>query len=145
MKTLMTHTAMFLMFGCILLSCSYSSQGTSSTSTSAFDTAKDNSAQIREAIVHAREAEKYGTRGDAQELVAHAEAALKFSKQAQKSQPVREHLREATEALGQAIEEGRKGDAATAAQRVHQAILELLQAEDAQASPTSQPASDTGK
>jgi small metal-binding protein len=143
---LAARSAMVFLLGCIFVSCNYSSQETLSSTTAAGDSTRDDSAQIREAIVHAREAERQGTRGDAPELVAHAEAAFNFAKQAQKSQPTREHLREVTEALGQAIEEGRKGDAATAAERVRHAIMELLQAGDSRTSPTTtMPSVETGK
>ena len=129
------HMAMVLVLGLSLASCSHPIEGSSSTATTAVEESNANSEQlIREAIVHAQEAQRYGTTGQPQELVTHAEAALSFAQKAQQSTPNRQHLREATEALGQAIEEGRKGDAAVAARWVHRATLELLQAEDVKSS-----------
>ncbi len=146
MKTLTTQTAMILMLVFSLAGCSHPSDGRSSTATEAVAASTDDSGQqIREAIVHAREAEKFGMKGDAQDLVVHAEAALNFVNQSQKSGPTREHLRQANEALGQAIEEGRKGDAKVAAQRVRDALVELLQAEDVQDSSKRQPATGNGR
>lgn len=129
------YMALVLMLGLSLASCSHPTEGRSSTATTASEASDNSSNQlIREAIVHAQEAQRYGTTGQPQELVTHAEVALTFVQKAQKSTPNRQQLREATEALGRAIEEGRKGDASVAAQWVHRATLELLQAEDVQSS-----------
>lgn len=82
---------------------------------------------LREAIRHARKAERAGKRGDSDALVHHSWRALDRAKDAQRAGH-NERVNDGVYALGEAIEHGEHEETEDATDHVRRAIMKLSQA-----------------
>ncbi len=82
---------------------------------------------LREAIRHARKAERAGERGDSDALVHHSWRALDRAKDAQRAGHS-ERINDGVYALGEAIEHGEHEETEDATDHVRRAIMKLSQA-----------------
>jgi len=78
---------------------------------------------VREAIMHAKEAVEQGNQGHADVLVTHAEKSLEFAEMGGKNR----HLDEGIKHLKEAIEHGKAGHADVATTHVETALTHLTE------------------
>ena len=80
---------------------------------------------VRDAIMHAKEAVDHGKQGDAGVLVTHAEKAMQYAERGGKNP----HLDEGIKHLKEAIEHGKAGHADVATEHAETALTHLTEAE----------------
>lgn len=83
---------------------------------------------LKDAITHTKQAIDEGKKGDAKQLVVHAEVALTHAEAAEKAK-ANPHTKQGIDHLKQAIETGKKGEAAVATKHAETALMHLEQAE----------------
>ena len=101
---------------------------------------------IQETLLHAREADAAGSRGDSQGLTTHSQNALEKANEGQRVGH-NERLNEGLSALGEAIEHGRKDQIVGVTEHVKHAIMKLSQSAGLQipvGEPTAEKAGPTG-
>jgi len=82
---------------------------------------------IAEAITHTKQAIDEGKKGDAKQLVVHAEVGLTHAEAAEKAK-ANPHTKQGIDHLKQAIDTGKKGEAAVATKHAETALVHLEQA-----------------
>jgi HEPN domain-containing protein len=82
---------------------------------------------IKEAISHTKMAIDEGKKGDAKQLVVHAEVALTHAEAAEKAK-ANPHTKQGIDHLKQAIATGKKGEADAATKHAETALMHLEQA-----------------
>ena len=90
------------------------------------NTGKGGNPHVAQAIVHAQEAEEHGGMGHTDEVVTHAEVSLQHA-QAAKKEMSNPHLDAGIADLGEAIANGKAGDASGAYEHAKSAVMHLKQ------------------